>query len=182
MLLSDCPCWRTYDHSRCYGHPLRSLVRESDLRCFCYFSRGAPGRITRCPKLHRAIGNRCKSAAATNAALYPPTGSDDAARRRRVSGVATSSTRRIIRSLCPISSKISADEKRVQIRQLACGYALANKGIDTRTLQAYLGHRSVTEEPSARAGVLIALRLCGSLASGVDLVRKFDVPRRKVQP
>jgi site-specific recombinase XerD len=25
----------------------------------------------------------------------------------------------------------------------ACGYALADKGIDTRTLQAYLGHRSI---------------------------------------
>ena len=25
----------------------------------------------------------------------------------------------------------------------ACGYALANKGADTRTLQAYLGHRSI---------------------------------------
>ena len=25
----------------------------------------------------------------------------------------------------------------------ACGYALANKGINTRTLQAYLGHRSI---------------------------------------
>jgi site-specific recombinase XerD len=25
----------------------------------------------------------------------------------------------------------------------ATGYALANKGIDTRTLQAYLGHRSI---------------------------------------
>jgi hypothetical protein len=25
----------------------------------------------------------------------------------------------------------------------ACGYTLANKGIDTRTLQAYLGHRSI---------------------------------------
>jgi integrase len=25
----------------------------------------------------------------------------------------------------------------------ACGYALANKGIDTRTLQAYLGHQSI---------------------------------------
>jgi site-specific recombinase XerD len=25
----------------------------------------------------------------------------------------------------------------------ACGYALANKGIDTRTMQAYLGHRSI---------------------------------------
>ena len=25
----------------------------------------------------------------------------------------------------------------------ACGYALANRGIDTRTLQSYLGHRSI---------------------------------------
>jgi integrase len=25
----------------------------------------------------------------------------------------------------------------------ACGYALANKGVDTRTLQGYLGHRSI---------------------------------------
>jgi site-specific recombinase XerD len=25
----------------------------------------------------------------------------------------------------------------------ACGYELANKGIDTRTLRAYLGHRSI---------------------------------------
>ena len=25
----------------------------------------------------------------------------------------------------------------------ACGYALANRGVDTRTLQAYLGHRSI---------------------------------------
>ena len=25
----------------------------------------------------------------------------------------------------------------------ACGYALANNGTDTRTLQAYLGHRSI---------------------------------------
>jgi type 1 fimbriae regulatory protein FimB/type 1 fimbriae regulatory protein FimE len=26
----------------------------------------------------------------------------------------------------------------------ACGYALANKGTDTRTLQAYLGHRNIS--------------------------------------
>ena len=25
-----------------------------------------------------------------------------------------------------------------------CGYALANKGMDTRSLQAYLGHASIT--------------------------------------
>jgi integrase len=25
----------------------------------------------------------------------------------------------------------------------ACGYALANKGVDTRTLQGFLGHRSI---------------------------------------
>jgi site-specific recombinase XerD len=38
----------------------------------------------------------------------------------------------------------------------ACGYALANKGHDTRSLQAYLGHRNIqhavryTELSSAR--------------------------------
>jgi type 1 fimbriae regulatory protein FimB/type 1 fimbriae regulatory protein FimE len=26
----------------------------------------------------------------------------------------------------------------------ACGYALANSGTDTRTLQAYLGHRNIS--------------------------------------
>jgi site-specific recombinase XerD len=26
----------------------------------------------------------------------------------------------------------------------ACGYALANRGMDTRSLQAYLGHASIT--------------------------------------
>jgi site-specific recombinase XerD len=26
----------------------------------------------------------------------------------------------------------------------ACGYALANKGHDTRAIQAWLGHRSIT--------------------------------------
>jgi site-specific recombinase XerD len=26
----------------------------------------------------------------------------------------------------------------------ACGFVLANKGTDTRTIQAYLGHRSIT--------------------------------------
>ena len=32
----------------------------------------------------------------------------------------------------------------------ACGYALANKGIDTRTLQAYLGHRSINSQRAMR--------------------------------
>jgi type 1 fimbriae regulatory protein FimB/type 1 fimbriae regulatory protein FimE len=26
----------------------------------------------------------------------------------------------------------------------ACGFALANKGIDTRSLQAFLGHKNIT--------------------------------------
>jgi type 1 fimbriae regulatory protein FimB/type 1 fimbriae regulatory protein FimE len=26
----------------------------------------------------------------------------------------------------------------------ACGFSLANRGVDTRTLQAYLGHRSIS--------------------------------------
>jgi site-specific recombinase XerD len=31
----------------------------------------------------------------------------------------------------------------VHMLRHACGYALANKGTDTRTLQGYLGHRSI---------------------------------------
>jgi site-specific recombinase XerD len=39
----------------------------------------------------------------------------------------------------------------------ACGYSLANKGIDTRTLQAYLGHRSIYS--TTRYAALRARRL-----------------------
>ena len=35
----------------------------------------------------------------------------------------------------------------------ACGYALANKGIDTRTLQAYLGDRSIGSYQGQRSTV-----------------------------
>ena len=55
--------WRIYERSRRNVRPLRSVVRESDLRSFCYFSGGATGRTARCPKLHRAIGNYCKDLA-----------------------------------------------------------------------------------------------------------------------
>ena len=37
----------------------------------------------------------------------------------------------------------AGDEAKIGLLRHACGYALANKGIDTRTLQAYLGHRSI---------------------------------------
>jgi site-specific recombinase XerD len=33
----------------------------------------------------------------------------------------------------------------------ACGYAVANKGLDARTLQAYLGHRSINSRYAALA-------------------------------
>jgi type 1 fimbriae regulatory protein FimB len=39
----------------------------------------------------------------------------------------------------------------------ACGYALANEGIDTRTLQAQLGHRWIYS--TARYAALRARRL-----------------------
>jgi integrase len=45
----------------------------------------------------------------------------------------------------------------------ACGYALANKGIDTRTLQAYLGHRSIRAMLRWRRG---ALRTFGQRVGG----------------
>jgi integrase len=37
----------------------------------------------------------------------------------------------------------AGDEAKIGLLRHACGYALANKGIDTRTSQAYLGHRSI---------------------------------------
>jgi site-specific recombinase XerD len=43
----------------------------------------------------------------------------------------------------------------------ACGYALTNKGLDTRTLQAYLGHRSINSTTR-----YAALALAGSKTSG----------------
>ena len=41
-----------------------------------------------------------------------------------------------------ISFKISAAEPFRHLRH-ACGFALANKGHDTRALQAYLGHKNI---------------------------------------
>jgi len=35
------------------------------------------------------------------------------------------------------------NEERALLLRHACGFALANKGHDTRALQAYLGHRSI---------------------------------------
>jgi Phage integrase family len=46
----------------------------------------------------------------------------------------------------------------------ACGYALANKGIDTRTLQAYLGHRSINS--TTRYAALAPGRFNNSWGSG----------------
>lgn len=43
----------------------------------------------------------------------------------------------------------------------ACGYALANKGHDTRALQAYLGHRNIR-----RTVRYTELSLVGSRSSG----------------
>ena len=44
----------------------------------------------------------------------------------------------------------AADSAKLEIKahphmlRHACGYALANRGVDTRTLQAYLGHRNIS--------------------------------------
>ena len=54
----------------------------------------------------------------------------------------------------------------------ATGFALANKGTDTRTLQAYLGHRSQCVTPSWRQA---GSRTCGGEAA---LARSRSVDRR----
>jgi integrase len=51
----------------------------------------------------------------------------------------------------------------------ACGYALANKGHDTRALQAYLGHRNI--QHTVRYGEARAWPMIAPLAELVRLSR-----------
>ena len=39
--------------------------------------------------------------------------------------------------------RLASDKAHPHMLRHACGYALANKGHDTRALQAYLGHRNI---------------------------------------
>ena len=45
--------------------------------------------------------------------------------------------------LARAATKLRSGSGHPHILRHACGYSLANKGIDTRTLLAYLGHRSI---------------------------------------
>ena len=58
-----------------------------------------------------------------------------------------------------------------------CGYALANKGIDTRTLQAYLGHRSInsTTRYAALGFSRAKAATCKTSASSVFCLHSGDV-------
>ena len=42
-----------------------------------------------------------------------------------------------------IAAELATSKARPHMLRHACGYALANKGHDTRALQAYLGHRNI---------------------------------------
>jgi Phage integrase family len=44
---------------------------------------------------------------------------------------------------CPCSPPLAFVKYRISVCRHATGFALGNKGTDTRTLQAYLGHRSI---------------------------------------
>lgn len=43
----------------------------------------------------------------------------------------------------------------------ACGYALANQGMDTRSLQEYLGHRNIQTTCAIRRSLLGGFGMCG---------------------
>ena len=52
----------------------------------------------------------------------------------------------------------------------ACGFALANKGMDTRSIQAYLGHASITHtvryteiSPTRFKGIWLRRQSCADL-------------------
>ena len=60
----------------------------------------------------------------------------------------------------------------------ACGYKLANEGVDTRTIQGYLGHKSIQHTVRHRAG---ADAVQGSLArlampKALEKLRGTDEP------
>jgi Phage integrase family len=58
----------------------------------------------------------------------------------------------------------------------ACGYKLANDGIDTRALQAYLGHR-YRAGPGSVQGLLAGLVALGRQEAGFRGIRSHDGPR-----
>jgi hypothetical protein len=68
----------------------------------------------------------------------------------------------------------------------ACGFALANKGHDTRALQAYLGHRNIQHTAIDRVvgplqGFLAIVVVCNRLSlSGGAAVAGWVMPRRHI--
>jgi len=65
----------------------------------------------------------------------------------------------------------------------ACGFALANKGHDTRALQAYLGHKNIQQHGSIHRAVTRSVQ--GFLALNAEArhenaaqVRRTDMPSR----
>ena len=64
----------------------------------------------------------------------------------------------------------------------ACGYALANKGLDTRTLQAYLGHQSINSTTRYAALALGGSKTSGGAlaapsarSTGLELIQLFAI-------
>jgi site-specific recombinase XerD len=53
-------------------------------------------------------------------------------------------SRRIVEAVVPHADACLELKAHPHMLRHACGYALANKGHDTRAIQGWLGHRSVT--------------------------------------
>ena len=65
----------------------------------------------------------------------------------------------------------------------ACGYALANRGHDTRALQAYLGHRNIQHTVRYTSLHRIASRISGGSALAIaNKTRLSPVSRRRATP
>jgi len=65
----------------------------------------------------------------------------------------------------------------------ACGYALANKGHDTRALQAYLGHRNIQHTRALHGAVADAVQgfLAGMKRPGSCVVAQSHMQARRTQ-
>jgi integrase len=68
-------------------------------------------------------------------------GSEDST--RPLSGRELRALRRLKREQDPPSAFVFTSERGLHQLRHACGYKLANQGVDTRTLQEFLGHRDI---------------------------------------
>jgi integrase len=96
-----------------------------------------------------------------------------AARARRSSS-ASGVTARFARMIERAAAGAGVELKAHMLRH-ACGRALANKGHDTRAIQGWFGHRSITSTASTRPWRRTGSRTPGRIRLGAANHRRFQI-------